>query len=405
MPAANTRQHYGSVTKTFHWLTALLILTVIPLGIVAQRWSFDTSDALAIKATLFSIHKTVGLTLFFVALARIAWAVTQAKPGPLHPDRKLETFAAETVHWALYASLVVVPLTGWIHHAATEGFAPIWWPFGQKLPFVPKDVELAHTFASLHIIFERVLIISLGLHIAGALKHAWIDRDATLARMLPGTNPKVPNYDHTTTASPAIAAFAAYGLALLVGAGLGMFAHQEGPATPQLEAVASDWQVTDGTLAITVTQLGAPVTGQFADWTAAITFDETVTDGVAGQVDVTISVPSLSLGSVTTQALGAEFFNASDFATATFSAPIRVTDGAYLADGTVTIRGITVPATLPFTLALQDGIATVEARTQLSRLSFGMGETAYPDESSVGFAVDVAISLTASRDTATPIVN
>jgi len=258
MPAANTRQHYGSVAKTFHWLTALLILTVIPLGIIAQRWSFDTSDALAIKATLFSIHKTVGLTLFFVALARITWALTQAKPGPLHPDRKLETFAAETVHWALYASLVVVPLTGWIHHAATVGFAPIWWPFGQNLPFVPKNVDLAHTFASLHIIFERVLIISLGLHIAGALKHAWIDRDATLARMLPGAAPKVPLYDHTTTASPAIAAFAAYGLALLVGAGLGMFGQHEGPATPQLEAVASDWQVTDGTLAITVTQLGAP---------------------------------------------------------------------------------------------------------------------------------------------------
>ena len=405
MPAANTRQHYGSVAKTFHWLTALLILTVIPLGIIAQRWSFDTSDALAIKATLFSIHKTVGLTLFFVALARITWALTQAKPGPLHPDRKLETFAAETVHWALYASLVVVPLTGWIHHAATVGFAPIWWPFGQNLPFVPKNVDLAHTFASLHIIFERVLIISLGLHIAGALKHAWIDRDATLASMLPGAAPKVPLYDHTTTASPAIAAFAAYGLALLVGAGLGMFGQHEGPATPQLEAVASDWQVTDGTLAITVTQLGAPVTGQFADWTAAITFDETVTDGTAGQVDVTISVPSLTLGSVTSQALGAEFFNASDFATATFSAPITVTDGAYLADGTVTIRGVTMPAMLPFTLDLQDGIATVEATTQLSRLSFGMGETAYPDETSVGFAVDVAISLTASRNTAAATAN
>ena len=405
MPAANTRQHYGSVAKTFHWLTALLILTVIPLGIIAQRWSFDTSDALAIKATLFSIHKTVGLTLFFVALARITWALTQAKPGPLHPDRKLETFSAETVHWALYASLVVVPLTGWIHHAATVGFAPIWWPFGQNLPFVPKNVDLAHTFASLHIIFERVLIISLGLHIAGALKHAWIDRDATLARMLPGAAPKVPLYDHTTTASPAIAAFAAYGLALLVGAGLGMFGQHEGPATPQLEAVASDWQVTDGTLAITVTQLGAPVTGQFADWTAAITFDETVTDGTAGQVDVTISVPSLTLGSVTSQALGAEFFNASDFATATFSAPITVTDGAYLADGTVTIRGVTMPAMLPFTLDLQDGIATVEATTQLSRLSFGMGETAYPDETSVGFAVDVAISLTASRNTAAATAN
>ncbi|HKK97771.1 MAG TPA: cytochrome b/b6 domain-containing protein, partial [Marivita sp.] len=180
MHLTNTQSQYGVVTKTFHWLTALGIVLVIPLGIIANDMPYDTSEQLADKAWLFSLHKTVGVTVFFVALARIAWAVSQPKPAPLHPDRKAETLLAEIVHWLLYGSLILVPLSGWIHHAATEGFAPVWWPFGQNLPLVPDDAAVAEAFAGLHIVFERVLVISLILHVGGAVKHAVIDKDSTL---------------------------------------------------------------------------------------------------------------------------------------------------------------------------------------------------------------------------------
>lgn len=72
MSRTNSAHHYGSVTKTFHWLTALLILTLIPLGIIANKLPYETSEQLAQKAWLFSLHKTLGVTVFFVALARIA---------------------------------------------------------------------------------------------------------------------------------------------------------------------------------------------------------------------------------------------------------------------------------------------------------------------------------------------
>ncbi|MBL9058949.1 MAG: cytochrome b/b6 domain-containing protein, partial [Mangrovicoccus sp.] len=90
-PAGNSAVTYGSVAKAFHWLTALLILTLFPLGLIANDWPHDSSAELATKATLFSIHKTLGVTVFFVALLRILWALTQPKPGALHPDRRLET--------------------------------------------------------------------------------------------------------------------------------------------------------------------------------------------------------------------------------------------------------------------------------------------------------------------------
>ena len=134
MTVSNTTTRYGTVTKTFHWLTALFIITAIALGAIANRLPYETNDQLALKAQLFSFHKTLGVLVFIVALGRILWALTQTKPGPLHAERKLETMLAELVHWLLYISLIAVPLTGWIHHAATAGFAPILLPIGLDRP-------------------------------------------------------------------------------------------------------------------------------------------------------------------------------------------------------------------------------------------------------------------------------
>jgi len=158
MALGNSTSHYGSVTKFLHWVMALGILTMIPLGIIAHDAPFDSSDALARKALLFSVHKTLGVALFFAALSRIFWALSQPKPALLNSEKPVESFLAGLVHWMLYASLVGVPLSGWIGHAATTGFAPIWWPFGQSLPFVPKDEAVAHVFSWLHFVLLLALV-------------------------------------------------------------------------------------------------------------------------------------------------------------------------------------------------------------------------------------------------------
>ena len=398
----NTQKFYGSVTKTFHWLTAALILTLIPLGIFANRMAHQIKagggtdpDLIQQTAFLFSLHKTLGVTVFFVALARILWAISQPKPNGLHPDRKVETWLAETVHYLLYGSLILVPLSGWVHHAASTGFAPIWWPFGQSLPFVPKSESLSHTAASLHIIFERVLVISLLLHIAGALKHHFIDRDSTLLRMLPGT-PSVPDTakGHGTVL-PILTAGVAYIAALGVGVSLGLFEHAKTAQTEALAAVETDWTVQSGDINIAITQFGSKVEGSFNDWTAAITFDPEVRRGPAGTVDVTISIPSLTLGSVTDQAMGADFFDATTYPTAKFQADLNAVDDGHMAEGTLTIRDQTMPLSFEFILTSDGDTTTANAEVPLSRLDFGVGSN-MPDESSLAFGVDVVISLSAT---------
>lgn len=402
MSLANTQDRYGSVAKTFHWLIALLIIALIPLGVIANELPYDTSEELARKAWLFSLHKTLGILVFFVALGRIGWALTQPKPGLLHPERKLESLAAETVHWLLYGSLVLVPLSGWIHHAATTGFAPIWWPFGQNLPLVPKSEPVAGLFAGAHWVLTKVLAAALILHVAGALKHHVIDKDATLRRMWFGDT-AVPRTSGTANhATPLLVALALWVLALSGGAALGVYAphSQSAGEVAELEAVATGWQVQDGTLSITVTQLGSEVTGTFTDWTAAIDFDETVpneTEGrIAGSVDVTVAIGSLTLGSVTDQAMGADYFNAANYPTARFVAEIVPVVDGYEARGTLTIRDQSVPTTLPFSLALDGDTASMDGTVTVDRNDFGIGLN-MADESSLKFAVQIAVALTATR--------
>jgi len=397
---ANSPATYGGVAKTFHWLTALLILTTLPLGVIANNWPYDTSAQLATKGLLFSIHKTVGVSAFFVALLRILWALSQPKPALLHPDRRLEAFAAETVHWLLYVSLVIVPLSGWLHHAATTGFAPIWWPFGQSLPFVPKNDAVAGFFAAWHWLFTKVLIAAVGLHVAGALKHHVIDRDATLARMLPGRRVETAPATEAESRAPVWTAAGLWAVMIAAGSALGLSGEPAEGVQTQLDAAPSDWAVQEGTLAITVTQMGSQVEGSFADWTAAIAFDPDAPGAVKGDVEVQIAITSLTLGSITSEAMKPEFFAAEEYPTASFAADIRDAEGenAYLADGTLTLKGTEQPVTLPFTLQLDGDTARMEGSVTLDRRDFGIGTENYDDESSVAFDVQVNVALTATRE-------
>jgi cytochrome b561/polyisoprenoid-binding protein YceI len=397
MALSNTHTRYGSITRLFHWLTALLVITLIPVALIANELPFDTSEQLARKAWFFSLHKTLGVSVFFVALARIAWALSQPKPAPLHPDQKAETFMAETAHWLLYGSLVLAPMSGWMHHAATTGFAPIWWPLGQGLPFVPKSESVAALFGGAHWVFGKVMAVTIALHVLGAIKHQVIDRDATLRRMLNGAPEldTLPRARHSAT--PLLAALAIWAITLGAGTAFGLYTpHTSTAEAAQLEDVTSDWSVQDGSITIAVTQFGSVVEGNFADWTADISFDPTVTGGPSGNVDVVISAGSLSLGSVTDQALGPDFFDAGNFTTATYRADLITGVDGFLAKGTLDIKGHTVALDMPFRLSVTGDTANMQAEYTLDRRDFGIGDN-MADESSLAFNVKVSVKLTATR--------
>ena len=293
----------------FNWATAILIVAAIVLGIMAQNAGFESSETLVRKATLFSYHKSVGLLACVVALARIIWALTQTRPALLNADKTGEALLAATVHWALYLSLVLVPLTGWVSHAASEGFAPILWPIGQSLAFAPKSMSISETFSMLHVFWEKILLAAVILHIIGALKYRLIDIDTTLRQMMFRTDADSDaSHPKLSWIAPPLAAlaFVVVGVAALQSAQ----AHHETPNAAAASSTSSEWQVQDGSLKIVAAQFGSDVTGDFDNWTTNIAFGPDAT-GKAGQVTVEINIASLTLGGVAAEALGQAIFTPS----------------------------------------------------------------------------------------------
>ena len=401
MSAFNTSNRFGRITRSIHWVMALLVIAMIPLGLRANHLAHLIASGATDTATLsqaqllFSLHKTLGVGIFFLAFIRIVWALKNPKPKPLQGHKPAEAFLASVVHWLLYASLFLVPLTGWIHHAATTGFAPIWWPFGQSLPLVPKNPSTAETFATLHILLQRLFAVLILLHVAGALKHHLFDKDATLKRMWNGTSGQI-NAGHNVGKYAPLAAVCAYVIFLGTGAALGLFDRNQTQAAT-LQVVSSEWTVNEGTIAISNTQLGVEVQGSFADWTSTISFDPDLTEGVVGEVTTIISIGSLSLGSVTAHAMGPDYFNVATFPIATYNGTlIRDRDG-FLSNGMLRIKDTRVPVSFAFDLSVYGNSAKMTGMTTLNRFDFEIGSGI--DENTLAAEVILTMTLTATRAT------
>lgn len=385
---------YDLPARMLHWLTAGAILMLFGLGIAASNWPMDTGEAFAVKSTLFSAHKTLGITTLVLAVLRILWALVSPHPQPLASHGAGVRRLSGIVHWALYVALLLVPLTGWLHHASSVGFAPIWWPLGQTLPLLPQDPGLSAAFGAMHWLATKILAILVFAHIGGALLHHWRDRDVTLLRMTRAAAPAAataPRGGVLPRALPALVLWAAV-LALALALPRGM---------PVAETVLGTgrgaWVVEQGEIAFTVTQTRQPVRGRFTRWSADIAFEPVPVAGQHGTVRVEIDVTSLALGAVTVEALAPEFFDAGSHPLAVFEAEILPgDDDGFLAQGTLVLKGAQQPVTLPFTLQLDGETARMAGRVTLDRRDFVIGPS-YRDEATVGFEVGVEISLQATR--------
>lgn len=403
MKARNDLRAYGWVARLFHWSIAALIFAAIGLGLYAGNLPRGTQDQLQLVFASFSAHKTVGVTVLILAVLRILWTLTQTRPRPLHPQRRALTLLAETVHWALWIGMVIMPLTGWLlHSAAPGGFSRLLWPFGQRLPLIAQDPQLAEQFAAFHATGWWVLAGLVVLHVAGAIKHAAIDRDGTLNRMAgPARHAPQPPPAPASVLPHVLAAGAAclvWGATAMLAApaakDLATVPAQSATTTP-VTAQEPGWTVQQGALGIEVVQGGNPIQGQFDRWTAQIAYDPA---RQTGKLRVGIDIASLSLAAVSDSAKGPEFLNAPAHPQASFVADILPPgqNTGHIARGQLTIAGRTVDAELPFDLSVQGDRAKAHGTLQLDRRDFGIG-AGYGDEGTVGFAVQVRVDVTATR--------
>lgn len=207
-PSACVRMRYSTVAIVLHWAIALLIAYNLTSGLLHN----------VLPGAVFRFHVSAGITILVLSVARLLWRLTH-RPPPLLAVQAWERRTAHGVHALLYAAILILPFSGWALVSAKPpmGSAGAAWnaehPVGEAssaqrprgptmvwgvapLPLlsqisaigrtsqgVPAQRELRARIATFHRFGGWVMLALLLLHVAGALKHQWVDRQRALARM------------------------------------------------------------------------------------------------------------------------------------------------------------------------------------------------------------------------------
>ncbi|APT29645.1 hypothetical protein MCBMB27_00354 [Methylobacterium phyllosphaerae] len=168
---------YHPVSQALHWLSAALVLAVLPLAWVAI--SLPPTPA---KGSMFVLHKSVGLTILAIVVLRIVWRMIRpAPPDPQAP--RLLTLIGRVNHHLLYAIFLIMPISGYLLSALSGRDTPYFWLF--TVPGLPKDDAAQKIFEAIHVFGQWLVYALVLLHVAGTVWHLIIRRDGLLERMLP----------------------------------------------------------------------------------------------------------------------------------------------------------------------------------------------------------------------------
>jgi cytochrome b561 len=182
------RSRYSRTAILLHWIIGLAIIGNLAGGLLLETL-FDAADAETRRLgfTVVQLHKSIGLTVLALSLLRLVLRYRAGFPRlPMHMTRG-ERALARLTHYGFYALMIAMPLSGWIMVSASTLNFPTQW-FGLfTVPHLPTGTSkaLAGTAGAAHMWLGYGAIALLALHIAGALKHHYLDRDDVLARMLP----------------------------------------------------------------------------------------------------------------------------------------------------------------------------------------------------------------------------
>ncbi len=170
--------HYTRTAIALHWLITGLIVCAFTLGWIMTEMAFSPT-----RLRMFNWHKWVGITILTLAVLRALWRLTHPAP-PLLPMPAWQRTAAHVLHTGLYVLIFVLPLSGWAYSNAT-GYPVVYLGLLPLPDLVDKNKALANTLHELHEVFGWLLLAAVIAHVMAALKHHFIDHDATLRRMLP----------------------------------------------------------------------------------------------------------------------------------------------------------------------------------------------------------------------------
>jgi cytochrome b561 len=182
MKMTNTTNQFGWFSIVNHWVTAALFIGTLALGLVLEELPKG-----AIKTELMGLHKSVGIAILALALVRLAWAWISprpASPAAVSTTSTTQKTVARLVQVMLWVGLLGLPLSGWLV-SVSGGHAVSFFGWFDLPMLMGRNETLHGGMEELHEALANLLIAAIALHVAGALKHHFLDRDTTLTRMLP----------------------------------------------------------------------------------------------------------------------------------------------------------------------------------------------------------------------------
>ncbi len=179
----NTFERWGSVQIGLHWLVAALILIQVPAG-----WGMVLAGPGATQDLLYAVHKNVGVIVFILACIRLVWRWQHPVPYLPADLPTWQATAARLTHFLLYLLLFLMPLTGFLY-TTLSGFPVPFLMVWDLAQYVPVNKPLGEWFKLAHLTLQWLLYLTVLLHVAGALQHHLVRKDAVLRRMLSSRAP------------------------------------------------------------------------------------------------------------------------------------------------------------------------------------------------------------------------
>lgn len=170
---------YTTTSIVFHWIIAILTLTMIGLG----SYMTDVPKGSPDRAFYFNLHKSIGVTTALLVLARLWWRAKNPPP-PLPtsmPDWEIK--AAKISHALLYMCLIVMPLSGFSASQFTK-YGVIFFGLFKIPPMGSENKVIYDLLQGIHGVTAALLIALVVIHVLAAFKHLLINRDKVFQRML-----------------------------------------------------------------------------------------------------------------------------------------------------------------------------------------------------------------------------
>jgi cytochrome b561/polyisoprenoid-binding protein YceI len=406
-----SQRRYSSVAIVLHWLLAFAVVCQLALGFTMPK---DESGFAA-----YQLHKSIGITILLLTLVRLAWRVFR-RPPPL-VEGGFGGILAKAVHWGFYAVLILGPLTGWLVVSTATVRVPTILFGVVPWSHLPVSAAMHEVSEEAHEWLGWIAVGLLALHVAGAVRHHVILRDRLLERMAPagsgawaitlagavalagGATLMLVGRAAQTAQRPALAAAAPVQPAPASEAPDEAI-EPEPAATEQAEAEPAappTWAIAPGgRLGFSIANGGDQLIGSFSRWSGRITFDPERPETADLRIDVDLA--SASLGDATMDGMLAEdeFFAVSAHPSASWrSTSVRRTGpNRYSARGTLSLKGVSRPQALTFTLSGTGLRRSVSGSATVDRAAFDIGTGSSGASLGARVSLDFAFDAVGSRD-------